>query len=224
MMKLLIVDDDPHIRELMRLFLENEGFELVEAENGLAALTLIEEEGIALVILDVMMPEMDGWQLVKKIRSFNEELPLLMVTAKGESTDKIKGFHLGTDDYLSKPFDPLELVMRVKALLKRAKINASQTVHLGPIELNRQTYTLARGQQQLTLPLKEFELLFTLASYPGQIFTREQLITQIWGMAYEGDDRTVDVHIKRIREKFAEDREIFQIESARGLGYRLVLV
>lgn len=223
MTKLLIVDDDQHIRELMSLFLRNEGFDLIEAENGLEALTIMETETIALVILDVMMPEMNGWQLVKKIRSFDEIIPLLMVTAKGEATHKIKGFRLGTDDYLTKPFDPLELVMRVKALLKRARINASQIIQLGTLELNRQTYDVKRQGQLLTLPLKEFELLFTLASYPGQIFTREQLITQIWGMDYEGDDRTVDVHIKRIREKFRDDRAFFHIESARGLGYRLVV-
>lgn len=223
MTKLLIVDDDQHIRELMSLFLRNEGFDLIEAENGLEALTIMETETIALVILDVMMPEMNGWQLVKEIRSFDEIIPLLMVTAKGEATHKIKGFRLGTDDYLTKPFDPLELVMRVKALLKRARINASQIIQLGTLELNRQTYDVKRQGQLLTLPLKEFELLFTLASYPGQIFTREQLITQIWGMDYEGDDRTVDVHIKRIREKFRDDRAFFHIESARGLGYRLVV-
>lgn len=223
MTKLLIVDDDQHIRELMSLFLRNEGFDLIEAENGLEALTIMETETIALVILDVMMPEMNGWQLVKEIRSFDEIIPLLMVTAKGEATHKIKGFRLGTDDYLTKPFDPLELVMRVKSLLKRARINASQIIQLGTLELNRQTYDVKRQGQLLTLPLKEFELLFTLASYPGQIFTREQLITQIWGMDYEGDDRTVDVHIKRIREKFRDDRAFFHIESARGLGYRLVV-
>lgn len=223
MTKLLIVDDDQHIRELMGLFLRNEGFDLIEAENGLEALAIMEAETIALVILDVMMPEMNGWQLVKEIRSFDEVIPLLMVTAKGEATHKIKGFRLGTDDYLTKPFDPLELVMRVKALLKRARINASQIIQLGSLELNRQTYDVKRQGQLLTLPLKEFELLFTLASYPGQIFTREQLITQIWGMDYEGDDRTVDVHIKRIREKFMDDRAFFHIESARGLGYRLVV-
>lgn len=224
MSKLLIVDDDQHIRELMRLFLQNEGFELIEAENGREALAIMEENAIALVILDVMMPEMNGWQLVKEIRAVNDDIPLLMVTAKGESSHKIRGFNLGTDDYLTKPFDPLELVLRVKALLKRAKINASQVLHLGYIELNRQSHEVKRNNQLVILPLKEFELLFTLASYPGQIFTREQLITQIWGMAYEGDDRTVDVHIKRIREKFTADSSIFQIESARGLGYRLVLL
>lgn len=223
MSKLLIVDDDLAIRELMKLYLKNEGFDVVEAQNGVEALSIMETEAIVLVILDIMMPEMDGWEMTKKIRQENSEIPLLMVTAKGETVHKIKGFQLGTDDYLAKPFDPFELVLRVKALLKRAKINASQIVQLGSININKQTHEVTKEGQIISLPLKEFELFFTLASYPNQIFTREQLITHIWGMDYEGDDRTVDVHIKRIREKFADDKNIFQIESIRGLGYRLVM-
>lgn len=223
MTKLLIVDDDQHIRELMVLFLQNEGYELMEATNGREALALMATESIGLVILDVMMPEMDGWQLLKAIRQIDSDIPLLMVTAKGEAMHKVKGFQLGTDDYLTKPFDPMELVLRVKALLKRAKISASQTLRLGHVELHRHSHEVIRHNQSSTLPLKEFELLFTLASYPGQIFTREQLITSIWGMDYQGDDRTVDVHIKRLRSKFADDHDSFRIESARSLGYRLVL-
>ncbi|MBE1556604.1 response regulator transcription factor [Sporosarcina limicola] len=222
MAKILIADDDAHIRELMSLFLRNEGFELIEAKNGAEALSIVENSRIDLVILDIMMPEMNGWDLCREIRHRDSNIPLLMVTVKAEAGQKVKGFQLGTDDYLTKPFDPMELVMRVKALLKRSMIVSSQTIQLGGIVLNRRTYQVIRGDEVLNLPLKEFELLFLLASQPGQIFTREQLITQIWGVDYEGDDRTVDVHIKRIREKFADDAQHFHIESARSLGYRLV--
>ncbi|MET3289181.1 UNVERIFIED_CONTAM: DNA-binding response OmpR family regulator [Brevibacillus sp. OAP136] len=223
MTKILIVDDEEHIRELMRIFLRNEGFEVAEATNGAEALSIVEKSAIDLVILDIMMPHMDGWELCKKIREHGPDIPLLMVTAKGEAGQKVKGFQLGTDDYVTKPFDPLELVMRVKALLKRYRIAFSHTVRLGEIVLNRQSYKVVRGDEELTLPLKEFELLFKLASHPGQIFTREQLIVQIWGIDYDGDDRTIDVHIKRLRERFAGDTHHFRIETARSLGYRLVV-
>jgi DNA-binding response OmpR family regulator len=135
----------------------------------------------------------------------------------------VKGFQLGTDDYLTKPFDPVELVMRVKALLKRSLVVSSQSVQVGNVVLNRRTFQVSRGGAPVTMPLKEFDLLFLLASHPGQIFTRDQLILQIWGLHYEGDGRTVDVHISRLREKFSSNGEGFQIETARGLGYRLIL-
>ncbi|MBB6671573.1 response regulator transcription factor [Cohnella nanjingensis] len=223
MTKILIADDEAHIRELMRLFLRNEGFDTAEAANGAEALSIMEGSVVDLVILDIMMPLMDGWDLCMEIRDRNPDIPLLMVTAKGESEHKVKGFRLGTDDYVTKPFDPVELVMRVKALLKRYRIAASQMIRLGGIVLNRRNYKVIRGDEELTLPLKEFELLFKLASHPGQIFTREALIVQIWGMDYEGDDRTVDVHIKRLRERFAGEARHFRIETARSLGYRLVV-
>ncbi|WP_438351047.1 response regulator transcription factor [Paenibacillus sp. FA6] len=223
MAKILIADDDAHIRELITLFLRNEGFEILEARDGAEALAIVESSQIDLVILDIMMPELDGWELCREIRRIDSNIPLLMVTVKGESGQKVKGFQLGTDDYLTKPFDPMELVMRVKALLKRYMIVSSQTIQLGGIELNRRSFQVIRGDETLNLPLKEFELLFKLANHPGQIFTREQLITHIWGKNYEGDDRTVDVHIKRLRERFAGDSQHFQIETARSLGYRLVI-
>ncbi|AJS57220.1 response regulator transcription factor [Paenibacillus sp. IHBB 10380] len=223
MAKILIADDDEYIRELITLFLRNEGFEILEARDGAEALAIVENSQIDLVILDIMMPQLDGWELCKEIRRIDLNIPILMVTAKGESAQKVKGFQLGTDDYVTKPFDPLELVMRVKALLKRYMIVSSQTVQLGGIMLNRRNFQVIRGDETFNLPLKEFELLFKLANHPGQIFTREQLIAHIWGMNYEGDDRTVDVHIKRLREKFAGDSQHFQIETARSLGYRLVI-
>ncbi|MBB6669273.1 response regulator transcription factor [Cohnella nanjingensis] len=220
MTRLLIVDDDPHIRELVRLFLVNEGFDVREASDGVEALKLMESVQIDLAILDVMMPNMDGWELCKQLRE-HYDIPLLMLTAKGETSQKVKGFQLGTDDYLVKPFEPAELVVRVKALLKRYKITVSQIVQFGQVQMNRQTYELTAGGQSHTLPLKEFELLFKLASYPGKTFSREQLIEQIWGYDYEGDERTVDVHIRRLRERFPEPEFGFRITTIRGLGYRL---
>ncbi|OMD38780.1 MULTISPECIES: response regulator transcription factor [Paenibacillus] len=222
MATILIADDDDNIRKLMSLFLRKEGFELKEARDGTKALSIIENSRVDLVILDIMMPGLDGWDLCREIRRSDANIPLLMVTAKAESAHKVKGFQLGTDDYLTKPFDPLELVMRVKALLKRSLVVSSQSVQLGNVLLNRRTFQVTRGEEPVTIPLKEFELLFLLASHPGQIFTREQLILQIWGLNYEGDGRTVDVHISRLREKFSGNDEQFQIETARGLGYRLI--
>ncbi|MFC5451669.1 response regulator transcription factor [Paenibacillus aestuarii] len=221
MAKILVVDDDPAIRELIRVYLEGEGLLVVEASNGVEALQKLKSSQADLVVLDVMMPLMDGWDLCRELRANYGDLPLLMVTAKGESADKVKGFNLGTDDYLVKPFDPVELAMRVKALLKRYRITASQTVQLGDILIDRTAYEVRVDTQRIALPLKEFELLYKLASYPSQIFTRAQLIEQIWGIDYEGDERTVDVHIKRLRERFEPLTEQFHIATIRGLGYRL---
>ncbi len=221
MPKILVVDDEVHIRELVRLYLEDEGFEIVEKANGADALEYAENHPVDLVILDIMMPKMDGWDLCANLREFGE-MPILMITAKGEATDRIKGFKLGTDDYLVKPFDPVELVLRVKALLKRYRISTSSIVKLGDISLDRKSYqVIDQNGHRLTLPMKEFELLYKLGSYPGQLFTRDHLIEQIWGFDYEGDERTVDVHIKRLRERFAEYESEFRIVTIRGLGYRL---
>lgn len=220
MTRLMIVDDDPHIRELVKHFLEREGFDVAEAADGREALDRLETVQVDMVVMDIMMPHMDGWELCRELRE-HYDIPLLMLTAKGETSQKVKGFELGTDDYLVKPFEPEELIVRVKALLKRYKITASQTVQLGGLTLNRKTYEAAVDGKSLTLPLKEFELLFKLASYPGKTFSREQLIEQIWGFDYEGDERTVDVHIKRLRERFPEERHSFRISTIRGLGYRL---
>lgn len=220
MTKILVVDDDPHIRELLKLFLHGEGFDIFEASDGLQALAMLESIKADLVILDIMMPNMDGWQLCRELREHDSDLPLLMLTAKGETMQKVKGFELGTDDYMVKPFEPQELVVRVKALLKRYRIAVSQTVQIGGLMLNRKTFEATVGDTSLTLPLKEFELLFKLASYPSKTLSRDQLIEQIWGYDYEGDERTVDVHIKRLRERFPEERHSFKITTVRGLGYR----
>jgi DNA-binding response OmpR family regulator len=221
MATILVADDDAYIRELICLFLSNEGFRTIQADNGAEALTVMETSQIDLVVLDIMMPIMDGFQLCSELRPAYPDIPMLMVTAKGETSHKVKGFQLGTDDYLVKPFEPVELVMRVKALLKRYRIASSHMIQLGDVTLNRETYKVTQGMETSALPLKEFELLFTLASYPGQIFTREQLIQNIWGIDYEGDERTVDVHIKRLRERFAGESAAFRIDTVRGLGYRL---
>jgi two-component system OmpR family response regulator len=223
MSKILIVDDDPHIRELVRVFLQNEGFDVFEAGDGLEALARLETVKADLVILDVMMPNMDGWELARQL-SAASDLPLLMLTAKGETSQKIKGFGLGVDDYLVKPFEPLELVARVKALLKRYRIANSQTVAVGDLVMDRKTHEAHANGQSFTLPLKEFELLFELASYAGKTLARDQLIENIWGYDYEGNERTLDVHINRLRERFPEAQHAFRIRTIRGLGYRLEAV
>ncbi|SDJ06649.1 response regulator transcription factor [Paenibacillus naphthalenovorans] len=221
MPRILVVDDEAHIRELIRLYLEDEGFELVEKSNGAEALEYAENHRVDLVILDIMMPKMDGWVLCRKLREYGD-IPILMVTARGQSADRIKGFMLGTDDYLAKPFDPVELVLRVKALLKRYRISTSSVIQLGDVSLDRNSYqVIYNGGRTVTIPMKEFELLYKLGSYAGQLFTREHLIEDIWGVDYEGDERTVDVHIKRLRERFAEFESQFRIVTIRGLGYRL---
>lgn len=220
MATILVADDDANIRELVCLFLRNDGFTTIEAVDGKQALDLYLQTPVDLVVLDIMMPVMDGWSLCKELRRLNADLPLLMLTARGETWEKVKGFELGSDDYLTKPFDPLELTARVKALLKRYKIGSTHLIQFGNVTLDRQSYKVIAGEESLTLPLKEFELLFKLAGTPGQVYTREQLIDQIWGLDYTGDDRTVDVHIKRLRERFAKTSD-FQIETVRGLGYRL---
>src|SRR6266487_3495890 len=220
MNNILIVDDDPNIRELVRVFLRDEGFDVYEASDGVEALARLETLKADMVILDVMMPNIDGWELCRELRA-SYDVPLLMLTAKGETAQKIKGFQLGTDDYLVKPFEPLELVARVKALLKRYRIATSQTIHIGGLLMDRKTFEVAVHGASVTLPRKEFELLFKLASYPGRTFSRDQLIEDIWGYDFAGNERTLDVHINRLRERFPEERHSFKIRTMRGLGYRL---
>lgn len=222
MAKILIVDDDPHIRKLIRVILSDEGFTILEAEDGKDALSLLDSEKVDLIILDIMMPNMDGWDLCENIRTYySDSLPILMLTAKGETAQKVKGFNLGADDYLVKPFHPAELLARIKALLKRYQIIISNKVNIGNFELDRSTYQVFDGRNEITLPLKEFELLYKLVAHPGKTFSREQLIEDIWGYDYEGDERTVDVHIKRLRQRFSDENCPFKITTIRGLGYRL---
>ena len=220
MSAILVVDDDPHLRELAGVFLRHEGFDVYEASDGVEALARLERLKVELVILDIMMPQMDGWELCRQLRAW-QDVPVLMLTAKGETSQKLKGFQVGADDYLVKPFEPLELVARVKALLKRYRIATSQRVELGELLMDRKTFEVAVHGEQLTLPLKEFELLFKLAGALGRTFSRDQLIEDIWGYDFAGNDRTLDVHINRLRERFPEERHSFRIRTIRGVGYRL---
>lgn len=221
MITVLIVDDDPYIRELVRVFLRQEGFRTLEASDGVEALELMEQEKADAVILDIMMPHMDGWELCRELRRLYDDIPLLMLTAKGETAQKIKGFNLGTDDYVVKPFEPLELVVRLKALLKRYQIAASQVVQFGQVTMNRRTYEVTVGEEKMDLPMKEFEVLFKLGGRAGVTFSREQFIEDIWGYDFDGNERTLDVHINRLRERFPQGLGGFRIKTIRGLGYRL---
>jgi len=216
---ILVVDDDPHIRKLMRLYLENSQFSVVEAKDGQEALDYIAHTNVDLMIVDVMMPRIDGIELTEDVRAYLD-IPILMVTAKGESRDKVKGFQAGTDDYLVKPFDPVELVLRVKSLLKRYNVSITKVVQLGDVKIDLTTLTVSSKKEIVHLKKKECELLFMLASLPGRIFTRTQLIESLWGIDYEGDERTVDVHIKRLRERIEPFSSLI-ITAIRGLGYRL---
>ncbi|MFS0856532.1 response regulator transcription factor [Paenibacillus taichungensis] len=216
---ILVVDDDSHIRKLIRIYLETNQFSVVEAQDGQEALNILSHTKIDLAIVDVMMPRVDGIELTEDIRSYMD-IPILMVTAKGESKDKVRGFNAGSDDYLVKPFDPVELILRVKSLMKRYNKISSNVIHIGGAMINLSNLTVEAGAQSVELKKKECELLFALASLPGQIFTRTQLIEDIWGIDYEGDERTVDVHIKRLRERLEPIPELI-ISTIRGLGYRL---
>lgn len=219
MNKILVVDDDPHIRKLIKLYLENSQFTVAEAEDGQKALDYVAHTKVDLMIVDVMMPRVNGIELTEDIRRYLD-IPILMVTAKGESLDKVKGFQAGTDDYLVKPFDPVELVLRVKSLLKRYNISTSKAIEIGNAKIELETLTVSSNKETVLLKKKECELLFMLASSPGKIFTRTQLIESLWGMDYEGDERTVDVHINRLRQRI-ESFSSLTITTVRGLGYRL---
>ncbi|MDR7241277.1 MULTISPECIES: response regulator transcription factor [Priestia] len=220
MIQILVADDDQHIRELISLYLENQGFKIIKAADGEEAWAKMEEFRIDLAVVDIMMPFKDGWELTKEIKEYFD-IPVLMVTARGESHDKLKGFDIGTDDYVVKPFDPQEMVARVKALLRRYRVEANNVIYMGNIKLDRTKLEMSAGETSEQLPLKEFELLFTLVSSPGKIFTRDQLIQLIWGYDYEGDERTVDVHIKRLRERLNHMKKVgMEIKTIRGLGYR----
>lgn len=220
MNRILVVDDDPNIRELVHVLLRNDGFDVTEAINGIDALDKLGVTRYDLIILDIMMPEMDGWQLCEELRRYYD-MPLLMLTAKGETSQKVRGFQLGADDYLVKPFDPPELSVRVKALLKRYQINISQSVAIGNLLLDRKKFEIIFNNEHLTIPLKEFELLFKLGGTAGRTYTREQLIEEIWGVDFDGNERTLDVHINRLRERFPEKVSKVKITTIRGLGYRL---
>lgn len=222
MLTILIVDDDPHIRELLRFYLQKESYKTIEAADGEKAQQLLEQYHIHLALVDIMMPNVDGYELCREIRNYYD-IPVLMITAKGEMKDKETAFKAGTDDYITKPFEPKEVLFRIKALLRRFRMINEENIHIGSTTINRKSYEVQSNGKTIILPLKEFELLAQLASYPNRIFSREQIIELVWGNDFEGNDRTVDVHIKRLRERFTEDSHGFSIQTVRGLGYKLTV-
>lgn len=222
-MKILVVDDDPNILELVSIQLTQAGYTVQKASNGFEALTLIEEDYPDLAVVDVMMPGMDGYELTKQIRS-ETDIPVLLLTAKGELEDKEKGFLSGSDDYVVKPFEPRELQYRINAILRRYDKAVDAFIQAGPLKINRQSYEVSIGKKTLLLPLKEFELLSVLASRPNTVFTREILLERVWGYDYEGDEQTINVHIKRIRKKLGQLTDAVIIGTVRGVGYKLEVV
>ncbi|QQK75280.1 response regulator transcription factor [Salicibibacter cibarius] len=220
MISLLLADDDSHLREFVGGDLENEGYRVYPAEDGEVALSILEKNNIHLAIVDVMMPNVDGFTLCEDIRSLYD-IPVLMLTARGELEDKAKGFAAGTDDYVTKPFERKELIFRIKALLRRFQFVNQETIAIGDVTIDRRSFEVACNGKTMMLPMKEFDLLAQLASFPNQTFTREMLIEIIWGRDFTGDDRTVDVHVKRLRERFSEETDAFSIRTIRGVGYKM---
>lgn len=221
MFHILVVDDDKNTRLLFRAVLEEAGYTVSCASDGERALGVMDEEHIDLVVLDIMMPHMDGYEFTKTLRDTNNNLPILMVSAKQLPSDKHKGFAAGTDDYMTKPIDEEEMLYRIKALLRRARIANERKIVIGDVVLDYDSQTVRRGDEIQELPQKEFLLLYKLLSYPGKIFTRIQLMDEIWGADSDTGWETVTVHIARLRKRF-DGWEEFQIESVRGLGYKAV--
>lgn len=220
MVTILVVEDDKNLQKLMATVLKNNGYDVLVGKNGLEALDVIDKKHIDLMISDIMMPDMDGYELVESLRQANYNLPILFVTAKETFEDKKKGFNLGIDDYMVKPIDMDEMILRVEAILRRSKIMNENKLTVGEVVLDYDKLIVEKGKKSIELPKKEFDLLFKLLSYPQQIFTRRQLMDEIWGMDSETDERTVDVHIKRLRDKL-EDFNEFEIITVRGLGYKV---
>ncbi|MFD1020237.1 response regulator transcription factor [Thalassobacillus hwangdonensis] len=220
MTSILIVDDDQHILNLVEIDLTNAGYQVQKAADGQEALSVLEKQLIDLTVVDIMMPHMDGYQLTQKIRD-SYDIPVIMLTAKGELHDKEKGFRSGTDDYMVKPFEPQELIFRIQAVLRRYDKVSGTVTKIGDMTIDRKSYEVQIGEHNLLLPLKEFELLALLAAHPNHVFSRNDLIEKIWGFDFEGDDRTVNVHIKRIRERLSNLTETIEIVTIRGVGYKL---
>lgn len=217
----MVVDDDKNTRLLLRTVLETEHYTVFAASNGEEALEVLDREHIDLVVLDIMMPKMSGYEFTRAVRSADNNLPILMVSARQLPEDKHKGFLVGTDDYMTKPIDQEEMLLRIKALLRRAKIASERKIVVGDVVLDYDALTVARGGEVQELPQKEFLLLYKLLSYPGKIFTRIQLMDEIWGADSDTGWETVTVHIGRLRKRF-EGWEEFEIQSVRGLGYKAV--
>ena len=221
MVNILVADDDKNTRLLMKAILEAEHYRVFTAVDGQEALTVLDREHIDLVVLDIMMPNLDGYQFTATLRESNNTLPILMVSAKQLPEDKHRGFLVGTDDYITKPIDEEEMLLRIKALLRRAKIVSDRQIVIGDVVLDYDSFTVSRRGEVQELPKKEFLLLYKLLSYPGKIFTRIQLMDEIWGMDCETGWETVTVHVGRLRKRF-EGWEEFSVESVRGLGYKAV--
>lgn len=220
MKQLLIADDDADNRTRLNHYLTREGFRVIEAYNGEHAMMQMKEQQIDLAILDVKMPDIDGLQVCRYIRS-NYDIPIILLTAYQQLEDKEQGYLSGTDDYMTKPYELAELLFRIKALFRRYSIVSSDKIRLSTLIIDRQNLEITDGEVVLLLPLKEFELLTQLAQYPGRLFTRDELINLIWGTDYAGDERTVDVHIKRLRKRFINYQHSFLIRTVRGVGYKL---
>lgn len=220
--RILVVDDDPNISRLVKMYLEKEGFEVETAYRGDEALKAFRESAPNLVLLDVMLPGMDGWQVCREVRKLSN-IPVIMLTAKDETFDKVLGLELGADDYIVKPFEPKELVARIKAVIRRyqgAETPEKEMIFPG-LSINISAYAVTYRGKSLDMPPKELELLYFLASHAGQVFTREQLLEKVWGYEYFGDSRTVDVHVKRIREKLTDSEDLgWAIKTVWGVGYK----
>ena len=220
--KILIVDDDQNICELLRLYIEKEGYTTAIANDGEEAIELFNREQPALILLDIMLPKMDGWQVCREIRK-TSDVPIIMLTAKGEVFDKILGLELGADDYVVKPFEAKEVVARIRAVLRRMGSTDEDTVkevRWDKLVINLTNYELIVDGKQIDTPPKELELLYHLASNPNKVFTRDQLLDQVWGFEYYGDSRTVDVHVKRIREKIDGVSDKWELRTVWGVGYK----
>ncbi|MEK3951942.1 DNA-binding response regulator, OmpR family, contains REC and winged-helix (wHTH) domain [Psychrobacillus psychrotolerans] len=217
---ILAVDDDIHTLELISIYLSQSGYRVIKAVNGTEGLHMLERQLPDLAIIDVMMPVMDGLQLTRLIRE-QYNIPVLLLTAKGKLEDKEKGYIAGSDDYLVKPFEPKELLFRIRAILRRYDKTSDVNIRFGNMLINRKSFEVLVGEEILVLPLKEFELLSKLASKPNQVFTRDQLIETVWGIDFEGDEQTLSVHIKRVRERLTKLETSVQITTIRGVGYKL---
>ena len=221
--KILIVDDDENICELLRLYLEKDGFETVVANNGEQAVDYAAKYTPDLILLDIMLPKLDGWQVCREIRK-SSDVPTIMLTAKGETFDKILGLELGADDYISKPFDTKEVIARIKAVLRRSsdkdKASQIQEVKYDKLRINLTNYELEVNGVKIDTPPKELELIYHLASNPNRVYTRDQLLDEVWGFDYYGDSRTVDVHVKRLREKLENVSDRWSLKTVWGVGYK----
>ncbi len=221
--KILIVDDDENICELLRLYLEKDGFETVVANDGAKAVEYALKYSPNLILLDIMLPQLDGWQVCREIRK-TSEVPIIMLTAKGETFDKILGLELGADDYVTKPFDTKEVVARIKAVLRRSNDNDKQNqiceVCYDKLKINLTNYELVVDGARVDTPPKELELIYHLASNPNRVYTRDQLLDEVWGFDYYGDSRTVDVHVKRLREKLENVSSEWCLKTVWGVGYK----